>query len=174
MNLARVNQREMMEVLINLPSSWSDPVFNLKAYSLLGGFLRFDWLWQPEKFNYGLVALLLWDSKPPSCLWYRKQMPRKEGEDHSWIFLTHLFSGSGFAIVQTSFLELGPNAGFPHGTTSKIKGDGWFNTHTHTHTTYTPLLLQELVHIKPTSLHDKVSSSNHRKLWYLGAEDKSA
>lgn len=44
MDLAGVNQREMMEMLINSLSSWSDSVFNLKAYGLLGGFLRFDCL----------------------------------------------------------------------------------------------------------------------------------
>lgn len=162
MNLARVNEREMMEMLINLPSSWSDSVFNLKAYSLLGGFLRFDCLWQPEKFNYGLVALVSWDSKSLSCLWYGKRMPRKEGENQSWIFLTHLFSGSGFVRSNFPFWNWDQMVASPMGTTYKIKGDGWFNTHTHT-----------LVHIKPTSLHDKVSFSNHRKFWYLGREDKS-
>lgn len=59
---AKVNHREMMEMLINLLSSWSDSLFNLKGWSLLGVFLKSDHLWQPEKFNHGSARLLLWES----------------------------------------------------------------------------------------------------------------
>lgn len=44
MDHTRVNQREVMGMLINSLSSWSDSVSDLKAHSLLDAFLRFDCL----------------------------------------------------------------------------------------------------------------------------------
>lgn len=70
MDLARVNQRELMEMLINLLSSWSGSVFNLKAHTVFPrAFLDLivmkkareiqSWFGEGDKFGRALFLLLL-------------------------------------------------------------------------------------------------------------------
>jgi hypothetical protein len=83
MDLAKVNQREMMEILINLLSSWSDSAFNLKAPVFWVDFLRSDCLRQPEKFNHGLVSLLLWENNTSFASGTENKCQERKVESHS-------------------------------------------------------------------------------------------
>lgn len=88
MDLGKVNQKGMMEMLINLLSSCSNIVFNPMAYNLFGSFLRNDCQWQPEKFNHGLVRQLLWETNTTLASG-TENMPRRAGKSH-YEFLWHV------------------------------------------------------------------------------------
>ena len=66
MGLAIVNQRELMEMLINLLSSWSGSVFNLKAYTVFwmvfSDLIAYD---SQRKSIMVWVRLLVWEGNTP-------------------------------------------------------------------------------------------------------------
>lgn len=155
-----------MKTLINSLSSWSDSVFNLKACSLLDGFLRLDCLWQPEKFNHGLVRLLLWESNtPPAFGTENKCEERKMGATHELFW--HISFVSAFLTDQTILYRLGTKCWLPRLKYKTI--DNLKLRHRHTHS---PRLLRTCRY--KTRQCDRAALSNHRKFQYLGTEDKSA
>ena len=159
MDLARVNQRELMEMLINLLSSWSGSVFNLKAHTVFRrAFL--DLIAYDSQRN-SIMVLVRWEvwegTIPPASGTENRCQERKVGKSHLWIILIYLFSGSRFIIDRIFLFKVGNHLlDSPMGLPLKYKEKDELK-HTHTHTL--PLLMRESCPWK-ASLHDNTSFSN--------------
>lgn len=146
MDLARVNQRELMEMLINLLSSWSGSVFNLKAHTVFRrAFLDLIVYDSQRNSIMVLVKWQVWEGTiPPASGTENRCQERKVGESHLWIILIYLFSGSRFVIDRIFLFKVGNQLlDSPTGPPLKYKA------HTHTPSL---CLWGNHVHIKPVCM----------------------